>query len=91
MDYFILRLSELEFRVRQTENYIKYADELKELKGHKEAKRASRNTNASEKIEGMERKQGEFAERLSALEGRFTAIDKDIRQSFQEFESKYVK
>ncbi len=77
--------------MRQTENYIKYADELKDLKGHKEAKRAARKNSVSEKaMEGVERKQAEVAERISTIEARFGTLDKDIRQSFQDFESKYV-
>ena len=35
VDYFLLRLSELEYRVRQTESYIKLSDELRDVKAQK--------------------------------------------------------
>lgn len=35
VDYFLMRLSELEFRVRQTENFIKLTEELRDLKSRK--------------------------------------------------------
>jgi hypothetical protein len=89
VDYFILRLSELEFRVRQTENYIKYADELKDLKASKHSKsESSRHT--KEKIEGIELKHNDMSERLLTLESKFSVMDKDLRQSYSDFESKYV-
>ena len=64
MDYFILRLSELEFRVRQTENYIKYTDELKDLrtKGQEKESRKLRSkdvTAINDKIETLDRRSNE--------------------------------
>ena len=81
MDYFILRLSELEFRVRQTENYIKYADELKDLRTHKEGKRVKSKElhSINEKIDVLERKSNDFSERMLTIESKFTVLDKDLR------------
>jgi IS1 family transposase len=83
VDYFILRLSELEFRVRQTENYIKYADELKELrgKGEKDGKRI-RSKDVSlinDKIETLDRRSNEFSERMLTMESKFNVLEKDLR------------
>lgn len=92
VDYFILRLSELEFRVRQTENYIKYADELKELRGKEGGKRVkTKEINAlTDKIDTLERKSSDFSERVVTLESKFLALDRDLRQHQTDFESKYV-
>ena len=80
MDYFILRLSELEFRVRQTENYIKYADELKELrgKGDKEGGKRVRSkevTLINDKIETLDRRSNEISERLLTMESKFNVLE----------------
>ena len=93
VDYFILRLSELEYRVRQTETYIKYADELKDLRGgaNKEKKLRTKDVTAlNEKIGTLDRRSNEFSERMLTLESKFTALDKDLRQQFTDFEAKYV-
>jgi hypothetical protein len=93
VDYFILRLSELEFRVRQTENYIKYADELKDLKTHKEGKRGvkSKEVHAiNDKIDVVERKSNDFSERLLTMESKFIVLDKDLRQQYHEFEQRQL-
>ena len=83
MDYFILRLSELEFRVRQTENYIKYADELKELRGmgEKDGKRirSKEVTLINDKIETLDRRFNEFSERMLTMESKFNVLEKDLR------------
>jgi predicted RNase H-like nuclease (RuvC/YqgF family) len=87
-----MRLSELEFRVRQTENYIKYADELKDLRSKGEGKKI-RNKEVSainDKIETLERRNNEHSERLLTIESKFTVMDKDLRQQLAEFEAKYV-
>jgi len=83
VDYFILRLSELEFRVRQTENYIKYADELKELRGmgEKDGKRirSKEVTLINDKIETLDRRFNEFSERMLTMESKFNVLEKDLR------------
>jgi hypothetical protein len=61
-----MRLSELEFRVRQTETYIKYADELTVLKENKEKVKKRH----LEKVEQVEKKQVEFADKITLIDTR---------------------
>ena len=46
-----MRLSEIEFRVRQTENYIKLSDELKDLKGSQ--KKQAKDNQVKHEVESM--------------------------------------
>ena len=74
----------MEFRVRQTENYIKYSDELKDLrgKGEKDGGKRIRSKEVvliNEKIETLDRRFNEFSERLLTMESKFNVLDKDLR------------
>ncbi len=71
-----MRLSELEFRVRQTESYIKYSDELTQL--HKEKK--SKKDHLTPRINELETKHSRLSERVSTLEERLRQSDGDLRQ-----------
>ncbi|TNV73805.1 hypothetical protein FGO68_gene12007 [Halteria grandinella] len=81
VDYFLLRLSELEYRVRQTESYIKLSDELREVKSHKA------NENKREK-------QGLFmalADRIHECELGLKGIDSKIEVSLKGTEAKILE
>ena len=81
----------MEFRVRQAENYIKYTDELKDLKTHKDGKRSIKSKEVhviNDKIDVLERKSNDFSERLLTMESKFVVLDKDLRQQYHEFEQR---
>ena len=72
IDYFLMRMSELEFRVRQTENYIKLADELKELKA------SQKKTKVDVLINGIRK---EYDEKIGKLEA--TLLEFESRHTQQ--------
>ena len=84
VDYFILRLSELEFRVRQTENYINLTDELKEVKFQKLEQKnqiKQKTLNAiQEQITMLDRANGDTKDRLKEVEANMKKFETDIKE-----------
>ena len=85
-----MRLSELEYRVRQTESFIQLSEELKATQ-HTQKKQVKTKTVLKEINEKLDQLSNDTSTKIKALEEKWTSTGQEMKDSMVEFEAKHVQ